>query len=432
MPTTDGNVFESEEPWGWATYHYGNWMPTESNGWVWVPGSTWYPATVEWRTTPENEPVDTSYIGWAPTPPPNYEPPPSYAPPSYYPGSPATDSLSSPLWIFARAASFLLGFGQPYTPAYSYIGSGILLPPAYVPVFFSRTVFITSYATPTYYPSAFFGGRRFGAGYYNMGPSATYISRVTNINRTVINQTIINNSTNFTRIHNVVPPRGVIDRHAYIRQIIPPALARGQRLPPPRLAPNAKMAQANLNRPNFVPAPKNVPRLTATIPRLQPAARLPGGGLPGTALPTKSTMPLTPQMTQQIQQLPPHQRFEPAKAQPFKPAVAQPGPGQPGTQPKAGQFGTPVKPGPGPAGVPGQPGLVSRGLTPNPGRCSRALRPNLLKCNPGSRRPVRPNRENSTRGLAPPAPTPRGLQPRRLLPGPPSPAACPCPMAPRA
>ena len=277
VPTTDGNVFESEEPWGWATYHYGNWMPTESNGWVWVPGRTWYPATVEWRTSPENEPVDTSYIGWAPTPPPNYEPPPSYAPPSYYPGSPATDSLSSPLWIFARAASFLLGFGQPYTPAYSYINSGYLVPPMYVPVFFSRTVFITSYATPTYYPSAFFGGRRFGAGYYNMGPSATYISRVTNINRTVINQTIINNSTNLTRIHNVVPPRGVIDRHAYIRQIIPPALAQGQRLPPPRLAPNAKMAQVNLNRPNFVPAPKNVPRLTATIPRLQPAARLPVG-----------------------------------------------------------------------------------------------------------------------------------------------------------
>ncbi len=103
----------------------------------------------------------------------------------------------------------------------------------------------------------------------------------------------------------MVPPRGVIDRHGYIRQIIPPALAQGQRLPPPRLAPNAKVAQVNLNRPNFVPAPKNVPRLTATIPRVQPVALQPGRGLPGTALPTKATMPLTPQMTQQIQKLPP-------------------------------------------------------------------------------------------------------------------------------
>ena len=74
VPTNDGNVFESEEPWGWATYHYGNWMPTEASGWVWVPGRTWYPSTVEWRTSPESEPVDTSYVGWAPTPPPNYEP----------------------------------------------------------------------------------------------------------------------------------------------------------------------------------------------------------------------------------------------------------------------------------------------------------------------------------------------------------------------
>ena len=115
VPTDDGNVFESEEPWGWATYHYGNWMPTENNGWVWVPGRTWYPSTVEWRTSPENEPVDTSYVGWAPTPPPNYEPPPDYAPPSYYQGSPGGDSLASPLWIFVKAAQFLLGFGQPYT-----------------------------------------------------------------------------------------------------------------------------------------------------------------------------------------------------------------------------------------------------------------------------------------------------------------------------
>ena len=170
VPTTDGNVFESQEPWGWATYHYGNWMPTEGYGWVWVPGRTWYPSTVEWRTSPESEPVESSYVGWAPTPPPDYVPPQGYAPADYYQGSPATDSLSSPLWIFARAAQFLLGFGQPYTPAYSYMGSGMLMPPTYVPVFYPQTEYIQAYATPTYYPPAFFGGRRFGAGYYNMGP----------------------------------------------------------------------------------------------------------------------------------------------------------------------------------------------------------------------------------------------------------------------
>ena len=363
VPTDDGNVFESEEPWGWATYHYGNWMPTEANGWVWVPGRTWYPSTVEWRTSPESEPVDSSYIGWAPTPPPNYEPPPSYAPSSYYQGSPVTDSLSSPLWIFIKAAQFLLGFGQPYTPAYSYMNSGYLMPPTYVPVFYPQTVYYPAYATPTYYPPAFFGGRRFGAGYYNMGPSGAYISRVTNINQTIINRTIIQNSTNITRIHNVMPPRGVIDRHGYIRQIIPPALVQGQRLPPPRLAPNAKLARVNLNRPNFVPPPKNVPRLTATIPRVQPVALQPGRGLPGTALPPRATMPLTPQMTQQIQKLPPKQQFVPGKAQPFIPATAtKPGPGQvqPGAQTRPGQVqpGAPAQPGQFHPGTPTRPGPV--------------------------------------------------------------------------
>lgn len=208
VPTNDGNVFESQEPWAWATYHYGNWMPTEGNGWVWVPGSTWYPSTVDWRTSPESEPVETSYVGWAPTPPPNYEPPPSYAPASYYQGSPVTDSLTSPLWIFAKAAQFLLGFGQPYTPAYSYMTSGILVPPAYVPVFYSRTVFIPAYAIPTYYPPAFFGGRRFGPGYYSMGPSAAYISRVTRLNRAVINQTITRNSQHHPDLQCGAAPGG--------------------------------------------------------------------------------------------------------------------------------------------------------------------------------------------------------------------------------
>jgi len=197
VPTNDGNVFESQEPWGWATYHYGNWMPT-ANGWVWVPGRTWYPSTVEWRTSPESEPVDTSYVGWAPTPPPDYVPEPAYAPADYYQGSPGVNSLSSPLWIFARAAQFLLGFGQPYNSNYSYMNSGYLVPPQYVPVFYDQTQYYQSYATPTYYPAAFFGGRRFGPGYYNMGPSAAYISRVTGRNRADINQTITRNSTNFT------------------------------------------------------------------------------------------------------------------------------------------------------------------------------------------------------------------------------------------
>jgi hypothetical protein len=410
VPTNDGNVFESEEPWGWATYHYGNWMPTEGYGWVWVPGSTWYPSTVEWRSSPENEPVETSYIGWAPTPPPNYVPPPDYAPPSYYPGAPVTDSLASPLWIFAQAASFLLGFGQSYTPAYSYVTSGILVPPTYVPVFFSRTVFIPAYATPTYYPPTFIGPRRLGVGYYNMGPSVGYLSRVTRINQTVINQTINNNSIQITRIRNVVPPQAVVNRYGYVKQIIPPALAQGRPLPPPRRAQNFRLAQVNLNKPGFLPPPKGVPRINAQIPRIQPVVVTPSRGLAGTALPAKATMPLTPHMTQQIHQLPPKQQFLPGKSQPFKPVAATP-PGplhrEPGIPAKPGQFqpGAQTKPERVQPGAPTHPaatpsGTVRRGEF-HPGATRPGAPPAGTFTPPGAAKPSTAPLPQGYKGLTP-------------------------------
>ncbi len=52
----------SEEPFGWATYHYGRWVRLRRVGWVWVPGDEWAPAWVSWRTSKD-------YVGWAPLPP---------------------------------------------------------------------------------------------------------------------------------------------------------------------------------------------------------------------------------------------------------------------------------------------------------------------------------------------------------------------------
>jgi len=429
VPTDDGNVFESEEPWGWATYHYGNWMPTEGNGWVWVPGSTWYPATVEWRSTPENEPVDSSYIGWAPTPPPDYVPPPDYAPPSYYQGAPVSDSLSSPLWIFAKAVSFLLGFGQPYSPAYSYVTSGVLVPVTYVPVFYSRTVFIPRYASPAYYPPAFFGTRRFGAGYYNLGPSPAYFARVTRINQTVINRNIHNNSVYINRIHNVMPPARVMRRDGYINKIMPPNLLHGRPLPPPHPINNIRMAQANLNRPNFLPPPQGVRPINTQIPRIQPGPVTPGRGLPGTALPARATMPLTPHMTQQIHQLPPNQQFVPGRSQPFKPAGATqagPGPGRPGVRPQPGQFQPTgqTRPGPGQAVVPGQPGHVQPGATPPSGYKPPITGPGYVK--PGTQPSSQPQPGEFHRGAAP-----RGTPTTPSLPGATKPGAVSPPQGPR-
>jgi hypothetical protein len=60
--TNVGWTWVSDEPWGWATYHYGRWVNLDGTGWCWVPGYTWAPAWVSWR-------YGAGYCGWAPLPP---------------------------------------------------------------------------------------------------------------------------------------------------------------------------------------------------------------------------------------------------------------------------------------------------------------------------------------------------------------------------
>jgi hypothetical protein len=60
--TDQGWTWVSYEDFGWATYHYGRWVRLRDRGWFWVPGYTWAPAWVSWRTGGD-------YIGWAPLPP---------------------------------------------------------------------------------------------------------------------------------------------------------------------------------------------------------------------------------------------------------------------------------------------------------------------------------------------------------------------------
>jgi len=69
-PYRDGNwvwsdqgwTWVSNEPYGWATYHYGRWYDDPEFGWAWVPGNDWAPAWVSWQEGGD-------YIGWAPLPP---------------------------------------------------------------------------------------------------------------------------------------------------------------------------------------------------------------------------------------------------------------------------------------------------------------------------------------------------------------------------
>ncbi len=60
--TVDGWYWDSYEPFGYITYHYGRWYYDDYYGWIWVPGYEYAPAWVEWR-------YDDVYIGWAPLPP---------------------------------------------------------------------------------------------------------------------------------------------------------------------------------------------------------------------------------------------------------------------------------------------------------------------------------------------------------------------------
>jgi hypothetical protein len=60
--TSYGWYWDSYEPFGWATYHYGRWHFDDYYGWVWMPGYEWAPAWVEWRYSDD-------YIGWAPLSP---------------------------------------------------------------------------------------------------------------------------------------------------------------------------------------------------------------------------------------------------------------------------------------------------------------------------------------------------------------------------
>lgn len=57
-----GWIWNSNEPFGWITYHYGAWFYDRFQGWVWQPGPVWGPAWVAWAQIDD-------YIGWAPLAP---------------------------------------------------------------------------------------------------------------------------------------------------------------------------------------------------------------------------------------------------------------------------------------------------------------------------------------------------------------------------
>ncbi|MDR3667953.1 MAG: hypothetical protein P4L35_14010 [Ignavibacteriaceae bacterium] len=60
--TAEGWYWDSDEPFGYITYHYGRWYNDENYGWIWIPDDQWAPAWVDWK-------YDDDYVGWAPLSP---------------------------------------------------------------------------------------------------------------------------------------------------------------------------------------------------------------------------------------------------------------------------------------------------------------------------------------------------------------------------
>jgi hypothetical protein len=60
--TDAGWYWVSDEPWGWATYHYGRWDFDARFGWYWIPQTMWAPAWVTWHH-------GGGYVGWSALPP---------------------------------------------------------------------------------------------------------------------------------------------------------------------------------------------------------------------------------------------------------------------------------------------------------------------------------------------------------------------------
>jgi len=57
-----GQTWRSDEPFGWAVFHFGRWGFDPAIGWVWTPDTTWGPGWVAWRDSDD-------VTGWAPLPP---------------------------------------------------------------------------------------------------------------------------------------------------------------------------------------------------------------------------------------------------------------------------------------------------------------------------------------------------------------------------
>ena len=247
VPTAMGWVFETAEPWGWATYHFGHWMPTLDFGWVWVPGRTWYPATVVWRLTRD-------YIGWAPMPPPFFTPAPAFGGGAFLIGGDPFAVLTPFFWTFCPAAHFVAGLGSPFSPRWSYLNCGCLLPVAAVPALLPKTALVTTFFRPAAHP----------AGCFAFGPELSFVSQATSVPLDRLES--VAQSLPLSQVQQLLPPPPVLEKFPHLREAVPETLRQGQ---PLKVVPVAELKAAlpGFLRPDAAPRLTRLPALPPDIPR---------------------------------------------------------------------------------------------------------------------------------------------------------------------
>jgi hypothetical protein len=289
--TDRGWFWESNENFGWATYHYGRWTNVDGVGWVWVPGRQWAPSWVSWRHTDNDD-----YVGWAPLP---------------------------------AESTFNVSIGvHPWADTYYDIG-----PAAYA---FIR---IGDFGRPSY--SQNFVPAQESLGFY---------SRTTNItNITYNNNVVISNGPQFERVSQLVNQQGgqplPTYKINYAAQTQANAAfktsAQGNQLnvlaPPPTLRASATVkpqVARDLGRTQVDRGWKNVPEAQAKTIRQQSAQQAP----PPQNLPAKPALPAKPQI-QAVTKGEQHPANEPGKGPQapggqLKPFIEKPENKAAGEQPK--------------------------------------------------------------------------------------------------
>ena len=190
--TEYGNTWISDDPWGWACYHYGRWTYNGYYGWIWIPGYEWAPAWVSWRW-------GGGYCGWAPLGPGLYAGDNYYCPDNW--------------WVFVEPHYM-------YEPRWHDHWDGYARNRVYI----RRTEFMNNYD----------GGGSYG--HYNYGPRAEVVQRTTNQAVVVYRTTNSNNagpavvSQNTVNIYHPNVDRNSVStaRPAQVMQAPRPIQAKGE------------------------------------------------------------------------------------------------------------------------------------------------------------------------------------------------------------